>query len=117
MEITTNGAVGPEFALKQASGILIQYYQQVIEPKAAPVKAPVEVKFNPTLRLTVEELDLPIRIANALRRAGYSTVADLVRAKIEDLYRVKNLGEKSINLVAEALSKKEVKLGQGTDET
>ena len=63
-----------------------------------------------TLRLTVEELDLPTRIANALRRGGYENVGDLLEANKTEITKVKNIGEKSITIVDEALAKKGVAL-------
>ena len=63
-----------------------------------------------TLRLTVEELDLPTRIANALRKGGFKTVGDLVDVEKSTVVKVKNLGEKSIDVINEALMKKGVSL-------
>ena len=60
--------------------------------------------------MTVEELNLPTRIANALRRGGYGTVVDLTKAKAEDIAKVKNLGVRSIEVIIEVLKKKGVNL-------
>ena len=43
--------------------------------------------------------------------AGYETVEQLVKAKKEDLVKVRNLGEKSLKIIAVALSEKGVKWG------
>jgi DNA-directed RNA polymerase alpha subunit len=59
--------------------------------------------------LSVEEIGLPTRVANALLRANYETVEQLVSAKKEDLVKVRNLGEKSIKIIAVALAEKGVK--------
>jgi len=73
-----------------------------------------EVKLSPeeaeVLRLTVEELDLPTRIANALRKGGFKTVGDLAGAPRDAVSKVKNLGGKSVDLIDEALKKKGVSL-------
>lgn len=111
LEITTNGTVKPSEALKHAGQILVNLFLQVVEPKKitkAKEKA-VEVS-SEVLKLTVEEVDLPTRIANALRKGGFGTVEDLVKANPADLAKVKNLGEKSIKIVAQALSKRKVVL-------
>ena len=82
-----------------------------MEPKKATKKKPTQIEMpDLTLKLTVEELDLPTRIANALRKGGYGTVGDLVVANEADLAKVKNLGEKSIKIVEAALSQKGVGL-------
>lgn len=111
LEITTDGSIKPSQALKQAAEILVKYFHQIVEPKKAPKKKTIETEMpDLTLRLTVEELDLPTRIANALRKGGYGTVGDLVAADEENLAKVKNLGEKSVKIVEAALAQKGVGL-------
>lgn len=111
--IETDGSISPLEAVKQAAEILVKQFSQVINPVVKEVKeelvnlSPEEVE---TMKLTVEELDLPTRIANALRKGGFETVADLVRSPKDEISRVKNLGGKSIDLIEEALSKKGVVL-------
>ena len=111
LEITSNGAIKPEEALKEAAKILVAFFHQIVEPKKMPVeKKKAEPMFSETLRLTVEELGLPTRIVNALRRGGYGLVTDLIAATSADLIKVNNLGEKSIKIVQTALIKKGVSL-------
>lgn len=111
LEINTDGSLKPSQALKQAAKILVGYFHQVYEPKKVPKKKePTTEVPDLALRLTVEELDLPTRIANALRKGGYGNVVDLVAATEADLTKVKNLGEKSIKIVEAALSQKGVGL-------
>ena len=109
IEIVTDGTITPSEALKEAAKILVSYFNQVIEPKLAPkeketrLKAPTEV-----LKLTIEELSLPTRIANALEKNNYKTVADLIEADRKDLVKIKNLGEKSMKIIDIALGEKGV---------
>ncbi len=111
LEITTDGTLKPSQALKRAAETLASYFHQIIKPKKAPRKKKRKFEVpDLTMNLTVEELDLPTRIANALRKGGYDTVGKLVEAKEADLAKVKNLGEKSIKIVKAALSQKEVNL-------
>jgi len=110
-EISTDGTIKPREALKRAASILLAYFNQVVSPKKAPkVKKKATIASLGMLELTVEELDLPTRIANALRKGGYGTLGDLTAATREDLAKVKNLGEKSIKVVEAALREKEVSL-------
>lgn len=112
-DIETDGSISPLTAVKQAAEILIKQFSQIINPTVQEVKeeltslSPEEVE---VMKLTVEELDLPTRIANALRKGGFETVASLVRSPKDEISRVKNLGGKSIDLIEEALSKKGVVL-------
>ncbi|MCA9369693.1 MAG: DNA-directed RNA polymerase subunit alpha [Pseudomonadales bacterium] len=113
LSITTDGSITPTQAVKQAGEILVSHFSMVVNP-AEKVEEVQEETLSPdeaeTMRLTVEELDLPTRIANALRKGGYTTVDDLRTAQPEEIAKVKNLGEKSVDVIAEALEKKGVTL-------
>jgi DNA-directed RNA polymerase subunit alpha len=114
LSVQSNGAISPVDAVQQAAKILARQFTQVYSPtvQQAPQE---EVKLSPeeaeVLRLTVEELDLPTRIANALRKGGFKTVGDLAGAPRDAVAKVKNLGGKSVELIDEALKKKGVSLG------
>lgn len=115
LNVQTDGSLKPLEAVQQAAQILSRHFQQVINP-STPEEKPLEVKLSPeeaeVLRLTVEELDLPTRIANALRKGGFKTVNDLVGAPRIVIAKVKNLGEKSVDVINDALVKKGVTLGE-----
>jgi DNA-directed RNA polymerase subunit alpha len=113
MDVKTDGTISPLQAVQQAAQILHSQFEQVfdpVEPEVTEEKPKLSPEEAETLRLTVEELDLPTRIANALRRGGYKNVGDLVEATEADVSKVKNIGEKSINLIQEALNQKGVGL-------
>lgn len=111
LEITTDKTISPSEALKEAAKILVAFFGQVVEPKEVPVEEEKKEELpSEVLRLTVEELNLPTRIANALRKGGYPTVKDLTTAAASDIAKVKNLGEKSIKVIKAALTEKEVSL-------
>ncbi len=115
MEVETDGSVSPLDAVKQAASILARQFTQVFEPVIEIVEE-VEETLSPeeqeVLRLTVEELDLPTRIANALRKGGFKTVGDLSGVPKDIISKVKNLGGKSVVLIDTALQKKGVSLGE-----
>lgn len=114
LDVQTTGAVTPLEALNQAAQILAKQFAQIYSPAVQEVIQD-EVRLSPeeaeVLRLTVEELDLPTRIANALRKGGFKTVGDLVGAPKDTVAKVKNLGGKSVDLIDDALKKKGVSLG------
>ena len=106
LEITTDGSIKAKDALVSSAEILLAFFNQVIRPKKAEVKKVKESKIDSeTGSLTLEELDLPTRIVNALRKSGYGTVSDLFGADPAVLAKVKNLGDKSIKTVKAALKK------------
>ncbi|KKU87237.1 MAG: DNA-directed RNA polymerase subunit alpha [Candidatus Beckwithbacteria bacterium GW2011_GWC2_47_9] len=112
LEIYTNGVIKPSEALNRAAAILIRSFDQIINPVAAPEPkaAPILLEDNELLKLSVEELDLPTRIANALRKGGYATVADLAGATHADIAKVKNLGGKSVEIIIKKLQSKGVEV-------
>lgn len=113
LEIWTDGTIHPKEAFIQASKVLVSYFNQIVSPKKVVKAEEKEIDtLGPVGKLSVEEIGLPTRVANALIKAGYETVEQLVKAKKEDLVKVRNLGEKSIKIIAVALSEKGVPFGQ-----
>lgn len=114
LDVQTNGTIEPMQAAEQAARILARQFSQLFNPASEP-QVREESHLSPeeaeVLRLTVEELDLPTRIANALRKGGFKTVGDLSGAPRDVISKVKNLGGKSVELIEEALQKKGVTLG------
>lgn len=53
----------------------------------------------------LEELNLPTRTINALKRAELTTLADLAALSDEEILKIKNLGEKSVVEITEILKK------------
>jgi len=112
LEIFTDGTIKADVALKEAASILVNYYQQLLDPKKV-VKKEEKVQSSNSdeaLRFTLEEINLPTRVTNALRKSGYGTIGDLSQATLDDLKKVKNLGDKSIELVRKVLVKKGLNL-------
>lgn len=112
MDIWTNGTLMPDVALTAGSKILVAYFNQIVSPKKVKKidKATEKDSLGQVGKLSVEEISLPTRVANALVKAGYDTVEDLVKAKIEDLVKVRNLGEKSVKIINAALGEKDIKI-------
>ncbi len=109
LEVWSDGTIKPREVVDDAAKILVGYFKQVFEPTNLPAATTEELTVpleGEVYKLTVEELDLPTRIANALRKGGYKTVKDLVGANHNDVAKVKNLGEKSVDVVAKALAQK-----------
>lgn len=108
LEIWTDGSIKPLQILDQAAQVLVDYFKQVYAPvfEKATQEAPKKSSDEEFLNLTVEELDLPTRIVNALIKGGYKTVRDLVAAKRQAIASVKNLGTKSISVIEKKIKDK-----------
>lgn len=110
LEVWTDGTVKAIDAVQKAASILVDYFAQIVTPKKAE-KVKEEVVINDlglVGRLSVEEIGLPTRVANALAKAGFETVDALVRADKNELVKVRNLGEKSLKIISAALGEKGV---------
>lgn len=115
LSVKTNGTVQPHDAVLQATQILIDHLGQVLSPVSVSAGddsiAPVSGSDGSVvMKLAVEELDLPTRVANALRKGGYKTVADLAQAGHSEIAKVKNLGEKSVQEIIDKLHEKGVQV-------
>jgi len=112
LEIWTDGTIEPKQALLKASNILVSYFIQIVSPKKIEKAVDEEKKDELGLvgKLSVEEINLPTRVANALIKAGYDTVEDLVKAERSKLVKVRNLGEKSVKIIEAALGEKGLSL-------
>jgi superfamily II DNA or RNA helicase len=82
-----------------------------VDPKKGPraeakeESFPLGVNTNPIGDIPVEELQLSIRSYNCLKRADINTLLDLAGKTEEDLFEIKNFGQKSIDEVRQALER------------
>lgn len=76
------------------------YQQGVDEASNGVSKAGISVTI---VSLPIEALDLSVRSFNALRRAGYVTIGDLLKVNEKDIIHIKNLGTKQRQEVAVSL--------------
>lgn len=104
LEITTDGTIAPQEALNEASKILSETFHKIYEPEEElEEESQTPTISEEVLKLTVEELDLPVRITNALRAVEINTIEDLINIPRPQLLKAKNLGTKSLSLISEKL--------------
>jgi DNA-directed RNA polymerase subunit alpha len=104
LSVTTDGTITPEEAVKNSARILTGFFDYVNSAEAY-IK---EEKAKSTTETAgfVDDLDLPTRVLNALKKAGVNKLADLKALSLADLKKVKNLGEKSALQVVEKAGEK-----------
>ena len=110
LEIWTDQAVSPTEALKKAAEILEKGFSSIVKPAkkaAAPAK---KAAVNDNLSLYLEEIDLPLRLVNALKRSGFKKLADFDGLKRSNLLKVKNVGDKSCDQLIKALQSRGVNI-------
>lgn len=107
LDIQTNGSVLPIEALNEAAKILSETFHKVYEPVLEEAASEKQPKVSEeVLKLTIEELDLPVRITNALKVIEINAIEDLVNIPKLQLLKAKNLGIKSLTLISEKLSER-----------
>jgi len=108
MEIWTDGSIDPLYALKMAAKDLINAFGQIADPKefeeeVITIDTGVSVQGND---ISIEEIELPLRVTNALKKAGYATIENLIKAGRLDVSKSKNVGEKSLKVIDSWLKEK-----------
>lgn len=104
LDVTTDGTISPLEAVNSAARILSDTFHQIFEPEPEEEVEDSSSKISEeTLKLTIEELDLPVRITNALKAIEINTIEDLVNTPRPQLLKAKNLGAKSIHLISDKL--------------
>lgn len=113
LEVKTDGSLTPLDAVNQAAKILSDTFKNIYEPQTeeeledSPPKISEEL-----LKITIEELDLPVRITNALKAIEIDTLEDLINISKHKLLKAKNLGIKSISLISEKLAERGLGLSE-----
>lgn len=113
LEIITDGTISALDAVLEVAKILQAAFGQIVNPIEdiePEVSETSSVFTQEILKATVEELDLPVRITNALRAIEVNIVEDLVNVPRVQLVKAKNLGAKSISLISEKLAERGLNL-------
>lgn len=113
LDVTTDGTMTPLEAINSAAKILSETFRKVYEPDMEEEEEVGEPKISDeVLKLTIEELDLPVRITNALKAIEINLIEDLLSTPRQSLLKAKNLGVKSINLISEKLAERGLSLSE-----
>ena len=106
MEIWTDGTVQPEDAMATSAGLLIEHLRHIagvteitlaVQPEEEDLDASITSEIADT---PIENLDLSVRVFNSLKRAGITTVGEVIELleKGEDaIMSIRNFGEKSLD--------------------
>ena len=108
LEIDTDGTVSPEEALSKAADILVRQFSLFANVGVAAVPIPAatgapQIPAN-MLEMPIEELDLPMRAYNSLKRNNIVKVGQLLQLSDDELLRMRNFGKKSLDEMKERLT-------------
>jgi len=107
LEVTTNGSISPEKALSEAAQKLRDWFSLLTNEENLISQEKIEIKsITPNEVILIEELQLPVRAYNCLKRAGINSVDYLVNYSPEEIREIKNFGKKSAQEVFQALKDK-----------
>lgn len=107
LDVATDGTLTPLEAVNASARVLSDTFRKIFEPELEEEIAGSDAKVSDeTLKLTIEELDLPVRISNALKAIEINLIADLVNTPRPQLLKAKNLGVKSIQLISDKLTER-----------
>jgi DNA-directed RNA polymerase subunit alpha len=108
LEIETDGTTTPQAALASAAGILVGEFGRFADVGRPPGaigldEAPAAASAN-LLDAPIEELDLPMRAYNSLKRNNITKIGQLLALDDEELLRMRNFGRKSLDEMKERLA-------------
>lgn len=120
MEVSTDGTIHPEEAVKQASRILIQHLMIITdenitfdnkEEKKEDLVDEQTLQLRKVLKTPLEDLDLSVRAFNCLKAAKINSLSELVQYEQEDLMKFRNFGQKSLSEIEQVLSERGLHFG------
>ena len=108
IEVDTNGTLSSREVISLSAKLVQDHMGLFVElvenmSKMELLVSREEDKQTKVLEMTIEDMDLSVRSYNCLKRAGICTVEDLTKKSESDLAKVKNLGKRSLEEVAEKL--------------
>jgi DNA-directed RNA polymerase subunit alpha len=112
LEVSTDGTIHPEDAVKQASRILIQHLMLITDENITfdtgvsekhDVVDEQTLKLRQVLKTPLEDLDLSVRAFNCLKAAKINSLSELVQYEQDELMKFRNFGQKSLSEIEQVL--------------
>ncbi|MFP4353018.1 MAG: DNA-directed RNA polymerase subunit alpha [Puniceicoccaceae bacterium] len=124
LEITTDGRISPDDALKQTAAILrhhLDVFNEVSDEEIEFESESSEVseeqnRLRKLLNMSVNEIELSVRAANCLNNANITTVGELSMKNEQEMLKYRNFGKKSLNEIKAKLEQLGLSLGMKIDE-
>ncbi|MBK8659673.1 MAG: DNA-directed RNA polymerase subunit alpha [Bacteroidetes bacterium] len=124
LDVTTDGTIHPEEAVKEASRVLIQHLMLITDehisfdlPTAAETEMVDEhvLHMRKLLKTPLEDLDLSVRAFNCLKAAKINSLEELVQFHTNDLLKFRNFGKKSLVEIEALLHEKGLSFGMNLE--
>jgi DNA-directed RNA polymerase subunit alpha len=120
MEVSTDGTIHPEEAVKEASRILIQHLMIItdenisLDTKREEKESVVDeetLQLRKVLNTPLEDLELSVRAFNCLKAAKINSLSELVQYTQEELMKFRNFGQKSLSEIEQVLGERGLHFG------
>jgi DNA-directed RNA polymerase subunit alpha len=120
VDIKTDGTIHPEYAIKEASKILIQHLMLISDEnitfdddskKEDNVVDEHILHMRKLLKTSLEDMDLSVRAYNCLKAAKINSLSELVQYETHELLKFRNFGKKSLVEIEELLVNKGLSFG------
>ena len=119
LDISTDGRITPDDALKEASAILAKHLevfnaiagQEIEFESKAKEEADDQNRLRNLLNMSVNEIELSVRAANCLNNANITTVGALAMKTEQEMLKYRNFGKKSLNEIKQKLEQLGLSLG------
>lgn len=112
--IETNGTIDPEFAVREAAGILRSQLAVFVDLSGEQQSEPSrreEAEIDPILLRSIDDLELTVRSANCLKAESIYYIGDLIQRTEVELLKTPNLGKKSLTEIKDVLAARGLSLG------
>lgn len=120
INISTDGTIHPESAIKEAAKIMIQHLMLISDEnitfdteEAAKEEVVDEhvLHMRKILKTPLEDLELSVRAYNCLKAAKIGSLAELVHFDTNDLLKFRNFGRKSLVEIEQLITEKGLHFG------
>jgi DNA-directed RNA polymerase subunit alpha len=123
--LETNGTITPEDAIAYAAALAQEHFRYFVEFGKVPLArdggagagvAPTPGSLRQRLNRLIDDFGLSVRSLNSLKNSNIRTLRDLVEFSEDDLLKVKNVGEKAIQEIADLLQREGLNFGMRFEE-
>jgi len=125
MTVETNGAISPEDSVAYAAALAQHHFNYFVSFGQVPMMASEAAageggdteRLRSTLGRLIDDVGLSVRSINSLKNSNIRTLGDLVRNTEEQLLKVRNVGDKAVNEIAELLLREGLNFGMQWEES
>ena len=122
--LETNGTITPEDAIAYAAALAQEHFRYFVEFGKVPAAregggagiSPTPGSLRQRLNRLIDDFGLSVRSLNSLKNSNIRTLRDLVEFSEDDLLKVKNVGEKAIQEIADLLQREGLNFGMRFEE-